>query len=175
MTMSRLVLHSSIWRLVLQWSTPLVLLALGVTGLGGGVRPFPLLLTALGLIAGGIVLLDLPLRSEFTADGVTRVCALRRHHLLWTGVVAIERAGGMPSRPDPDGQRKPPGMARGLVARTGPRRVHLLVDRRESHAEHDAIRQLLRDRATQLRAGQPPLEAAPAGRGRHALHRRERD
>lgn len=175
MSRTTLVLHSSAWRLVLQGTTPLVLLALGVTGLSAGVRPLPLVLTLLGLVAAGVVLLDLPIRSEFTQDGVTRVCALRRQHLPWGRVVAIERASGLPSRPDPDGKRKPPGSTRGLVARTGPRRVHLLVDRRESHAEYDAIRQLLRDRATQLRAGQPPLESAPAGRGRRALHRRERD
>lgn len=168
-----LVLHSSVWRLLLQWTTPLVLLSLGATGLTGGVRPIPVVLTVLGLVAGGVVLLDLPLRSEFSEEGITRVCALRRQHLPWSRVVAVERAGGLPSRPDADGTRKAPGTTRGLVARTGPRRVHLLVDRRESHAEYDAIRRLLRDRATQLRAGQPPLEAAPAGRGRRALHRRD--
>ncbi len=175
MTRPPLVLHSSAWRLVLQWTTPLVLLALGTTGLTAGLRPIPVTLTLLGLVAAGVVLLDLPLRSEFTEEGVTRVCALRRQHLPWSRVVAVERASGLPSRPDADGKRKPPSATRGLVARTGPRRVHLLVDRRESHAEYDAIRQLLRDRATQLRAGEPPLEAAPAGRGRRALHRRDRD
>lgn len=175
MSSAPLVLHSSVWRLLLQWTTPLVLLALGVTGLTGGARPVPVVLTVLGLVAAGVVLLDLPLRSEFTEEGVTRVCALRRQHLPWSRVVAVERAGGVPSRPDADGKRKPPGMTKGLVARTGPRRVHLLVDRRESHAEYNAIRHLLRDRATQLRAGQPPLESAPAGRGRRALHRREDD
>lgn len=168
-----LVLHSSLWRLLLQWTTPLVLLALGTTGLSGSLRPLPVALTVLGLVAGAVVLLDLPVRSEFTPEGVTRVCALRRQHLPWSRVVAVERASGLPSRPDADGRPKPPGANRGLVARTGPRRVHLLVDRRESHAEYDVIRQLLADRATQLRARQPPLESAPAGRGPRALHRRD--
>lgn len=170
-----IVLHSSAWRLGLQLLTPPVLLWLGVTGLGAGVRPFPLVLAVLGLGAAVVVLFDLPVRSEFTAEGVTRVCVLRRQSLPWSQVVAVERASGMPSRPGEDGKPKPPGSSRGLVARTGPRRVHLLVDRRESHAEYEAIRTLLRDRGTQLRARQPPLESAPAGRGPSALHRRRAD
>lgn len=175
MSRSPLVLHSSAWRLTLQALTPFVLLTLGVVGLGGGVRAIPVALTALGLVATVVVLFDLPLRSEFTTEGITRYCILRRQHLPWTRVVAVERSGGLPRRPDPDGTPKPPSAGRGLVARTGPRRVHLLVDRRESHAEYDALRLLLKDRATRLRAKQPPIEAAPAGRGRRALHRRVED
>lgn len=168
-----LVLHSSALRLSVQWLTPLVLLSLGGYGLTGGPRPIPIVLTALGVVTAWVVLFDLPLRSEFDDDGVTRVCLLRRQHLPWSTVVAVERVGGVPGRPRADGTRRPPGAGRGLAARTGPRRVHLLVDRRESHAEFAALRDLVRERATQLRAQQPPLEAAPAGRGPAALHRRD--
>jgi hypothetical protein len=170
-----LVLHSSLWRLSLQSITPLVLLWLGLQGLTAGARPVPVLLTLLGLVAGGVVLFDLPVRSEFTADGITRVCVLRRQHLPWSTVVAVERTSGMPRRPTKDGTARPPSTGRGLVARTGARRLHLLVDRRESRAEFEQVRMLLRDRGTQLRASEPPLEAAPAGRGPRALHRRTRE
>lgn len=169
-----LVLHSSLVRLSLQWITPLFLLSFGtwglVSGSGGAV---PAIVLLLGLGTGAVVALDLPLRSEFSEDGVTRVCPLRRQHLPWSRVVAVERLGGMPGRSTGDGEAKDPGITRGLAARTGPRRVHLLVDRRESHAEFSVLRDLLRDRATQLRASQPPIDAAPAGRGRDALHRRQ--
>lgn len=171
-----LVLHSSPWRLAIQWITPAFLLAFGAWGAlaGGGSPLIPAIVLLLGLGTGAVVLLDLPVRSEFTAEGVTRVCPLRRHHLPWTHVVAVERLGGMPGRGgrDEDGDGRDPGVTRGLAARTGPRRVHLLVDRRESHAEFGALSDLLRGRATQLRARQPPIDAAPAGRGPHALHRR---
>lgn len=168
----RLVLHSSPWRLALQWITPSFLLVFGAWGLAsGGSDLIAGVVLLLGLAAAGVVLLDLPVRSEFDAQGVTRVCPLRRHHLPWSRVVAVERTGGMPRRGK--GQDGDPGITRGLAARTGPRRVHLLVDRRESHAEYGVLRDLLRDRATQLRAMQPPIDAAPAGRGPHALHRRE--
>ncbi len=132
----------------------------------------PIVITALGVGTALIVLLDLPMRSEFTPDGIVRVCPLRRQHLPWSRVVAVERIGGIPRRSS-DEQDRPPGRTRGLAARTGPRRLHLLVDRRESHAEFDALKALIEDRATQLRAKEPPLDASPAGRGPRALHRRD--
>lgn len=169
-----LVLHSSPVRLALQAVTPLFLLALGLTGLSGGGGLLSVVITALGLVTALVVLLDLPVRSEFTPDGILRVCPLRQQHLPWSRVVAVERIGGIPGRRSPDdGAQRPPGRTRGLAARTGPRRLHLLVDRRESHAEWDVLRALLKDRATQLRAEEPPLDATPAGRGPRALHRRD--
>lgn len=169
-----LVLHSSAWRLALQWITPAFLLAFGVWGLAsGGSDTVAAVVVALGLGTAGVVLFDLPIRSEFTEEGVTRVCPLRRQHLPWSRVVAVERLGGMPRRARGDDEEREPGVTRGLAARTGRRRVHLLVNRRESHAEFDVLRQLLRERATQLRATQPPIDAAPAGRGPRALHHRQ--
>ena len=170
-----LVLHSSPIRLALQAVTPIFLLALGLAGLGSGGGAVPVVITVLGIGAALVVLLDLPVRSEFTPDGILRVCPLRRQHLPWSRVVAVERIGGIPRRPSDDQGQRPPGRTRGLAARTGPRRLHLLVDRRESHAEWDALKALVADRATQLRAKEPPLDAAPAGRGPRALHRRDSD
>ena len=168
-----LVLHSSRARLALQLATPVLLLALGTAGLTRGGSPATAVVLALGVIAAVVVLLDMPVRSEFDADGVTRVCPLRRHHLPWSEVVAVERLGPAVPRRGEDAS-SPPSSNRGLTARTGPRRVHLLTDRRESNAEWDALRQLLDERATQLRATRPPLDAAPAGRGPRALHNRDR-
>lgn len=168
-----LVLHSSRWRLGLQWSAPVALLAIALPSLStSGPRPFPLVLLGLGLVAAVVVLADLPVRSEFDRDGVVRICLLRRQRLPWSTVVALERTPGRPRRRSDDDGPRPPSAGRGLVARTGPRRLHLLVDRRESHAEWHALRDLLRDRGTRMRAVEPPLEAAPAGRGPRALHRR---
>ena len=167
-----LVLHSSLVRLSLQVSTPVLLLGFGLWGLARGGGPVAVVVTLLGAAVALVVLLDLPLRSEFDEDGVTRVCLLRRHRLPWSRVVSVERLGGAPSRRGDDGERKPPSATRGLAARTGPRRLHLLVDRRESHAEYVALSELLDGRGTRLRAGAPPLEAPPAGRGPRALHRR---
>lgn len=167
-----LVLHSSPVRLALQALTPVLLLGLGLTGRSSGGGVVPVVLTVLGVGAALVVLLDLPVRSEFTPDGILRVCPLRRHYLPWPRVVAVERIGGS-SRRRSDEQPRPPNRARGLAARTGPRRLHLLVDRRESHAEWAALKALLKDRGTQLRATEPPLDAAPAGRGPRALHRRQ--
>lgn len=173
MTRTPLVLHSSWIRLGLQAATPVFLLALGLAGLRAGGGVVPVVLTVLGVGTALVVLFDLPVRSEFTDEGIVRVCPLRQQHLPWSRVVAVERVGGVPRRSGDEGEDRSPGRSRGLAARTGPRRVHLLVDRRESHAEWDALRSLLKDRATQLRAQQPPLEAAPAGRGPRALHRRD--
>ena len=174
MTRRVLVLHSSMVRLALQLSTPVLLLAFGAWGLARSGGPVAVGITVLGAVAAVVTVLDLPLRSEFDDRGVTRVCLLRRHHLPWSRVVAVERLGGLPARRSgEDGEPRPPGAARGLAARTGPRRLHLLVDRRESHAEYVALRELLDGRATRLRAAAPPLEAPPAGRGPRALHRRD--
>ena len=166
-----LVLHSSPVRLALQALTPLLLTALGAYAVADGAAIGSALLLLAGLGTGAVVAVDLPLRTEFDEDGCTRVCLVRRHHLPWGQVVAIERFGGRPRRRSQD-EPPPPSSTRGLAARTGPRRLHLLVDRRESHAEWDVLRALLKHRATNLRAGAPPLAAQPAGRGPRALHRR---
>ena len=185
-----LVLHSSRLRLALSWSTPVALTALGVYGLTERVWALTIGVTAVGLLTAVVVLLDLPLRAEFDAEGVTRVCPLRRERLPWTGIVAIERVhvrrrsfgggSGMMGALTGAGVEEDDGPPRarpsqGLVARTGPRRVSLLTDRRESFAEFDELRALLRDEATLLRATPPPEDSTPAGRGPTALHRRRSD
>lgn len=172
-----LVLHSSPIRLTLQASTPVLLGILGGAAATRGINGVVLAMLLAAVVTLAVVLFDLPIRSELDRDGITRVCLLRRQRLSWSEVVAIERMPRGVTRRAPaasDPAAAPPGVARsrGLVARVGPRRMVLLVDRRESHAEHAALRALVRDRATTIRAEQPPIDATPAGRGPRALHRR---
>lgn len=175
-----LVLHSSPGRLALAWSAPLMLLALGGGALlEGGPTPLPVVLAVVGAALLGVVLFDLPLRTEFDEEGFTRVCPLRRERIEWRRVVAIERvvSGGRQRRAlkkskQDDPTARAPDRSQGLTARLGPRRVTLLVDRLESHAEHTEVRRLLREQVTVVRAAPPPLDAPPAGRGASALHRR---
>lgn len=167
------VLHSSIVRLTLTIAAPMLLLALGVWSLTLRVWLPTILLTVVGVATAAVVLFDLPLRAEFDRDGVTRVCVLRRQRLPWTRVVALERAIARPPRrrPGDDETRSRVRQSQGLVARLGPRRVSLLVDRRESRREFEAVGDLLRKRATVMRAAPPPLDSVPAGRGETSLHR----
>lgn len=192
-----LVLHSSPLRLGLAALTPTFLLVVGVLGLLERVWFLTVFLTLLGLGTAVAVLLDVPLRTEFDQVGFTRVCLLRRQRIPWSSVVAVERVprrparrrrsffglggGGEedappptqgPARPPGAPPRRPPRSSQGLVARLGRRRLSLLVDRRESLQEYEALRDLLRAEATLLRASPPPLDAAPAGRGATAHHRR---
>lgn len=173
------VLHSSLVTLSLSVATPLILLTIGVYSLTLRVWAPTIIVTGLGAALAVVVLFDLPLRSEFDADGVTRVCILRRQRLDWGRVVAVERAlarpplrrSGEADEPRPAGARR----SQGFVARLGPRRVSMLVDRRESLREYDAVAALLRPRATRMRATPPPLDSVPAGRGRRSLHHEPRD
>jgi hypothetical protein len=169
-----LVLHSSVARLALRATTPLLLLWLGSATMTNDGSPLAYGLLIAGVLTAGVLLLDQPVRVEFDQNGVNRVCLLRRHRLTWSEVVAIERArGGGLRRAVARADASPPvPRGRGLVARVGARRVFFLVDRSESHAEHAELRQLLRNRATMLRAGSPHITSTPAGRGRRALHRR---
>jgi hypothetical protein len=169
-----LVLHSSVARLALRATTPLLLLWLGSVAMIGGASPLAYGLLTAGLVTAAVLLLDQPVRVEFDQNGVNRVCLLRRHRLPWSQVVAIERARGGGLRRAVARADASPALprGRGLVARAGARRVFFLVDRSESHAEHAELRQLMRNRATTLRAGSPLITSPPAGRGRRALHRR---
>ncbi len=169
-----LVLHSSVVRLAITAVTPLALGFIGGVALGGSAGWLAYLLLGGAVVTGLVWLFDQPIRSEFDDEGVTRVCLLRRHRILWAEMVAVERAPGGAIRRAASRGAAPPSMprGRGLVARLGARRVVLLVDRRESHAEHAELRSLLRGRATSVRAESPPVDATPAGRGRQALHRR---
>ncbi len=162
----RLVVHTSLRGLAAALFTPAVLMAVGVgSAVVVGVAPAPIVLIGLGAGLGTISLLDYPRHVEFDRDGVTRVCVLRRHHLPWSRLVAIERtrpttAASVRNLVDRDAQAQVSG---GLVARGPKRRRWLLTDRIESNLEYDRLESLLSslEVPTQLRAPRPHDGIAP--------------
>lgn len=159
------VVHASRWGLFTTWSAGPSLLVVALLGFAFGdgfVGPSLLVLGGLALLA--IAAWDYPHRVEFTADGIVRVCALRRHVLAWDELVAIERGGRRrrPPRRSLPSQRTPtevPVARGGLVARGTGRRRWQLTDRLEGHAQHAELRRLVQwyAEATQLRAPVPPV------------------
>lgn len=151
-----LVLYSS----RIRWAVVGAGAAILVVGLGAvvvthGPHPVPLLGMLAGVVAALVVAVDQPLRCEFDRAGIVRVCPLRRQRLDWDDIVALERLrrGG------------------GLVARLGSGRRIVLVDRREGHAEHRRLRDLVEEVAPGLAvsADEPALDARPTD-----LYRRRR-
>ena len=132
-------------------------LVLGVAALlRSGVRPSPLAVTALGSLLLLTVLLDRPRRTEFTAEGIRRVCPLRSSTLPWSRIVAVERT--RPMRP-----RR--GATGGLVARTR-RGRWLLSDIPEDPRVHDALVLLMAAAAPHVRL----LAVRPGPSVRDASH-----
>ena len=139
-----LTIHSS-WRgLVLGVFGVVAIMALGVLSIvrsGGSVGS--LILFAFGALLACVVVLDLPVASEFDAQGVTRRALLRHHRLSWGDVDQLTRA-----RPGLVGVRRL--KLGGLVAKVG-RRRYLLVDQSESVAEFDELERVLGAAAEALR------------------------
>lgn len=174
----RVAVHSSLRGLSAAVVTPIALIALGAAALAsGGPRAIPTLLLASGLVLAAVVLADFPRRSEFDLTGITRVCWLRRQHIAWDRVVAIER-----SRPSTSSHARNLTDRRssservvsgGLVARGSKRRRWLLTDRVESREEHRQLTALLERvaRPVAMRAptpheGAPPTDLYRRHRGR---------
>jgi hypothetical protein len=162
------VVHTSIRGLLAAFATPLILLALGAIGWSSiGPRPVPVVFFAAGAILGVVVLYDHPNRVVFDRAGIHRLCPLRRHHLAWDRVAAIERPRpssmatlrNMRERPDE------PITSGGLIARGTGRRRWLLTDRLESRAEYDRLRDLLvrLGSPVRLRAARPHEGVPPSG------------
>lgn len=127
-----------------------VVLALGV---GALVRSGPglgsLVVSALGVLLVGAVLLDRPTRTEVTEAGLRRVCPLRTATLPWSAVIAIERTRAPRWRDAASG---------GLVARTR-RGRWLLSDRAEPRVTYDALVQRVNEFAPGVRVvARPPTE-----------------
>ncbi len=170
-----LIIHTSLRGWFSAAISPTVLLTVGAAAMAGaGPRPLPLVLVATGSVLALIVAADLPRHTRFSRDGITRVCLLRRQHLPWERVVAIER-----TRPNlttfvhniTEADREACRVSGGLIARgAGPKRW-LLTDNLESRAEHDALAELLHrhDIAAPLRASRPHATAPPT----HLYRRRK--
>ena len=134
----QLTLHSG-WRGILlsYFGATAVLVAGVVSVVGAGVRAVPVGLLIIGIVLVIGVVVDYPISTRFSIDGVERR-ALARHHLIpWDDVTALTRA-----RPSIRVAQRDfaPG---GLTAVVG-RRNYLLVDRVESGGEYDRLESLLR-------------------------------
>jgi hypothetical protein len=172
------VVYGSIRGLLAATATPALLLALGFGALAnvGRFSVVPAVLIGLGVALAAGLALDYPRRTRFDVDGISRICALRVHHLPWGEVVAIERTPRSASGrvraviADRRGQTHVTG---GLVALSTARRRYLLVDRVEGAREHDRIQQLLRDAdiATVLRAKRPAEDTPPTDLYRRSSRR----
>ena len=113
------------------------LAALARSGPGVG----PMAVTVLGGLLLLSVLMDRPTRTEFTAEGIRRVCPLRASTLAWVDVVAIERARV---------SSRALGRGGGLVARTR-RGRWLLSDAAEAVVVHEALAHLVAHAAPSVR------------------------
>ena len=142
---TEVTLHSS-WRGIFAscFGAGLVFLA-GVIGiLFGGWSVVPTFVFGLGLFLVLVVLLDYPVSSRFTAEGVQRRMMLRHRWFDWEQVSQLTRVR--------------PGIARGLrglehggLAAVIGKRRYLLVDQPESPEEFDVVYRLVgKERADDL-------------------------
>lgn len=158
------VLYSSRRGVATAVFSPAVLLAISVgTAITRPVTASVVVIGAIGVALAVVVAWDYPLRSEFTEFGIVRVCPLRRQHLPWDRVVAIERAPGRARiRPKRDSEVGAFRVPSGLVARVG-RRRYLLTDQSEGAFEYDQLAAAIKtfDDVVMLRATRPPLTALP--------------
>ena len=163
------------WRgLVAATVTPLAFVGFGSLAIaGGGFRGVPVGVVVVGLVLAVGVAWDFPSRVHFDRSGVTRVCLLRRHHLPWSSLVAIDRSrpNGHTTLRNLTIDRNDRQVSGGLVARGRGRRRWLLTDIVESRLEHDRLAALLRDLdlPVGLWASQPHDDVAPTH-----LYRRRR-
>lgn len=139
-----IVLHSS-WTGIVMSIGGVVLLAAAAVGVlaGIGVNPWTVGLAVVAALAAAVVALDMPIATEFNANGVTRRALLRREHIGWDRIDRIERlrSGVVRTRSE--------AVSGGLTARVG-RRHYMLTDSIESAVEFDDLRRLLGQRAEVL-------------------------
>lgn len=165
------VIYSSIRGLLTAGLAPALLVGMVLLGLSRerSFSPVMVVLAALAIILGAAALFDLPRSTEFGPDGVTRVCALRRHLIPWDDILVVRRARGstlanLRSRTPHETGVGP------LFARVG-RRNYLLCNQSESQQEYERIVAAMATWAPELVMGaaRPPEQVPPSG-----LYRRRR-
>jgi hypothetical protein len=147
----QLTLHSGWFGIALSYLGAFAVFLAGVVsvvGSGGAVVSIVVLIVGTLFVIG--VLVDYPIASTFSKEGVQRR-ALMRHHFLPWGSIMISRA-----RPSLRALQRElaPG---GFVAVAG-RRRYLLVDRVESGAEYDRLETLCRAWGVELSLGIRPSD-----------------
>lgn len=129
------VLHSSWFGIAFSSVGVLCLIALAIAviaSIGMGIVSIVLAIAAVG--SACVVLFDMPISTEFDADGVLRRTPLRRHRIEWDDIDRLQRMRRASIRPTV--------RSKGLVAMRGPRQV-LLCDRTETRGQHEEIRRVV--------------------------------
>lgn len=148
----QLTLHSG-WRgILLSYAGATALLVAGVVSVvGAGVKVVPVGLLIVGIVLVIGVVVDYPISTRFTVDGIQRRALARRHLIRWTAITALTRA-----RPSIRVAQR--GFAPGGLTAVVGRRNYLLVDRVESGGEYDRLESLLRSWDVDLGLGMRPSD-----------------
>ena len=149
-------LHSS-WRgIILNTSGALLVLIAGIWAVSSaGWKVVPTLVLLFGMSLAGVVALDYPIASSFSADGVTRRMMLRHQYMDWDRIDQLSR-----TRPKLLSSWRKLGHG-GLVAIVG-RRRYLLVDHCESRNEFNEVERLVGERADEIGLWEVPRPAEEA-------------
>lgn len=126
--------------------TSVLLAAIGIGAwTDGGAATGTVVALVGSLVAAGVLLLDLPRWTEVDADGLVRVCILRRERIPWDRVVAIER------------QRRMAGPGTGGLVVRGRRGRWLLTTSAEPPRIHAAVARIVAEHTTSVRMrAEPP-------------------
>jgi hypothetical protein len=132
-----ITLHSS-WRGVVGGTLMSFFLAFGglLGALGSDFNAVPVVLMVIGLVLVGVMLLDFPVSSRFTAVGVQRRMMIRRQNFEWSHKTRL-------SRSRPSVVKMTQHLEHGGLALVKGRRRYLLVDRPESATEFDVMRKII--------------------------------
>ena len=120
---------------------------------GGGATVGATAVLVLAVLALVVMFLDLPLRTEVDRHGLLRVCLLRREHIGWDRVVALERQ-----------RRRITGPGTGGLVVRGRRGRWLITTSAEPPAVHTRLARLLAEHAPGVRLqAEPPSTATDPG------------
>ena len=153
MAVERVVVPGSIRPFLAAGASTLLLGGLGAAAVrASGTAPGAVVALALAAIAAGVLLLDLPRRTEVDATGVVRVCLLRRERIPWDRAVAVERQ-----------RRRFAGPGTGGLVLRGRRGRWLITTAAEPPSVHAALAAVVAAHApsVRMRAEPPRTETDP--------------